>query len=130
MVFKENRNSCMKQCIFLRKTTWGIMERRRRRSSRPIFAMSIPSMSILPLHALFSTSRNIAAARLDFPDPVLPKRPTFSWAIICLSNQFNESTIQLPIGKCKGLMSSTYQELCTIRDQREYINNKQPRLSI
>jgi hypothetical protein len=53
---------------------------------------------MLPLHALFSTSRNIAAARLDFPAPVLPKMPTFSLAFTCL---FHRNVTKPSYSLCK-----------------------------
>lgn len=54
----------------------GMMVSLLRRSVRPIFAISKPSMRIRP--STGSTNRKNDSARVLFPDPVRPRMPTFS----------------------------------------------------
>ena len=55
--------------------TWGIIVNFDRRSLSPIFAISKPSISMLPSAA--SRMRNIASAIVDFPAPVRPTIPIY-----------------------------------------------------
>lgn len=50
-----------------------------RRSCKPILVMSIPSRVMVP--SLGSVKRSKDMARVDFPEPVRPNRPTFSLAL-------------------------------------------------
>jgi hypothetical protein len=53
--------------------SWGMIASRERKTSSPIWAMSMPSMEIEPL--VGSTMRKSALVSVDLPAPVLPTIP-------------------------------------------------------
>src|SRR5205807_1662942 len=63
----------------------GMMVRRLRRSASPIFAMSIPSITIQPL--VGSTNLKNDKASVLFPDPVRPRIPIYDLSVRFCSQQ-------------------------------------------
>ena len=70
-VLPENRNG-----------VWGITDILGRRSCKPTWSISNPSILIVPLPGTFSTSLKNAPTKVDLPAPVRPTHPTLDPGVI------------------------------------------------